>query len=112
MRKAWQPVRKARATAAVSRRGAAAWRRPAMDARLNENQALSMRAGAGPVVAEATAAERAAFITKTYAHLFGAVLAFVALEVVWFTTPVANAMLSLLNIGQFAWPPILAAFIG
>ena len=71
-----------------------------------------MRAGAGPVVAQATPAERAAFITKTYAHLFGAILAFVGLEVVWFTTPVANAMLSLLSIGQFAWLAILAAFIG
>jgi hypothetical protein len=64
------------------------------------------------VVADATPTERAAFITKTYGHLLGAIVAFVALETLWFVTPVAQAMLNLASVGRFAWIAILGAFIG
>jgi len=65
-----------------------------------------------PVVAQASASDRAAFITKTYGHLLGAIVLFVALEAFWFATPVAGFMLNLLSFGRFAWIAVLGAFIG
>jgi FtsH-binding integral membrane protein len=67
---------------------------------------------AAPVVAHATPQERAAFITRTYAHLFLAIVAFTILEVVWFATPVAGAMIGLLGTSRFAWLFVLGAFVG
>jgi FtsH-binding integral membrane protein len=64
------------------------------------------------VVADASAEERARFITRTYLHLFGAILAFAALELVWFSTPLAQGMFSLLSHGRFAWLLFMAAFVG
>lgn len=47
----------------------------------------------GPqTVAQASASVRTAFITKTYLHLLGAILAFTALEVVLFTSGVADTI--------------------
>jgi FtsH-binding integral membrane protein len=83
-----------------------------MDARL-QNDSLRMRAyDTAPVVAQAKPAERAAFITRTYLHLLGAIIAFTVLEIVWFATPVAPAMISLMTTGKFAWLVVLGAFIG
>ncbi len=65
-----------------------------------------------PIVAQASADQRAGFIARTYLHLLGAILAFVALEVLWFSTPVAGALISLMSAGQFAWLVVLGAFIG
>jgi FtsH-binding integral membrane protein len=65
-----------------------------------------------PVVAHASMDQRAAFITRTYAHLLLAVLAFTALEVLWFATPVAAAMFNLLAGGRFVWLLVLGAFTG
>jgi FtsH-binding integral membrane protein len=75
----------------------------------------SYRAGAAldaPVVAQAGTDERSAFIVKTYVHLFGAILAFAALEVFWFSTPVAGAMLNFMQQGRFAWLLFIGAFVG
>jgi len=55
--------------------------------------------------------ERAAFIRRTYAHLAGAVLAFVGLEAYMLSTPLAETMLNLINRSQFGWLMILGAFI-
>ncbi len=66
-----------------------------------------------PVVSMASADQRAAFITKTYVHLLGAIVAFAALEVVWFSTPVAGALLELLTSGgRFTWLLFIGAFVG
>lgn len=65
-----------------------------------------------PVVAEATAQERATFIARTYLHLFAAIIAFTVLEIVWFATPVAGQMISLLSGGKYVWLAVLAAFTG
>jgi FtsH-binding integral membrane protein len=65
-----------------------------------------------PVVAQASQQERAAFIARTYLHLFGAVLAFTALEILWFATPVAGQMIGLLSGGRFVWLAVLGAFTG
>jgi FtsH-binding integral membrane protein len=64
------------------------------------------------VAAEASGAERARFITRTYLHLFGAILVFAVLELVWFNTPIAQMMFSVLAQGRFAWLIFMAAFVG
>lgn len=65
-----------------------------------------------PVVAQATPDQRAAFITRTYLHLVGAIVAFVALVALWFATPVANAVFGLLQMSKYAWLFVMAAFVG
>ncbi len=52
---------------------------------------------------------RAGFIRKTYAHLAGAILAFVLLEVAIFSTPLAGTLASYLT---QSWLLTLALFIG
>lgn len=69
-------------------------------------------AGYGTIVASASPAARAQFITRTYLHLVGAILVFAGLELLWFVTPVAQWMLSALSLGRFAWLVFMAAFIG
>ncbi|HEX7479427.1 MAG TPA: Bax inhibitor-1 family protein [Polyangiales bacterium] len=69
-------------------------------------------ASTAPIVAQASAADRAAFISKTYAHLFLAIAAFAGLEVMWFATPLADSMLKVLMLGRFAWLAFMAAFVG
>ncbi|MBK8171940.1 MAG: US12 family protein [Sandaracinaceae bacterium] len=66
-----------------------------------------------PVVAQATPAERAAFIGRTYVHLLGAILLFAALEVTWFVTPVASTMIRLMmGGGNLTWLLFMGAFVG
>ncbi|HEX4351818.1 MAG TPA: hypothetical protein VHZ95_02870, partial [Polyangiales bacterium] len=65
-----------------------------------------------PIVAQASPDARAAFITKTYLHLFGAIAAFAALEMLWFATPVAQTMLNFMARGRFAWLLFMGAFVG
>jgi FtsH-binding integral membrane protein len=76
-----------------------------------QHESALRSAGAAPVVADASPTDRAAFITKTYAHLLAAIVAFVALETLWFVTPVAQTMLGFLSY-RFAWALFLGAFIG
>ena len=68
--------------------------------------------GQVPVVAVASPEARAAFITKTYAHLFGAIALFTLLEVFWFQTPVPGWVFAALSRGRFAWLLFMAAFVG
>lgn len=55
--------------------------------------------------------ERAGFIRRTYAHLAGAILAFVGLEAYMLSTPLAEKMLSFIGANQYGWLMILGAFI-
>ncbi len=55
--------------------------------------------------------DRANFIIKTYLHLFGAIGAFVALLVFYFTTPVAAAILAMIPAGQAGWLLVLGGFM-
>jgi FtsH-binding integral membrane protein len=71
----------------------------------------SIWTGARPAE-DASASDRARFITRTYLHLFAAILVFAGLELVWFSTPVAPAMFALLSQGRFAWLIFMAAFVG
>ncbi len=52
---------------------------------------------------------RGAFIMRTYAHVLGAVLAFVAIEVVFFRTGIAGSILNV--IAGVNWLLVLGAFI-
>ena len=81
-----------------------------MEAQLRDG--FQARYEAAPVVAQASSDERAAFIAKTYLHLLGAIVAFTVLEIIWFATPVAQAMVGLMTTGRFAWMLVLGAFIG
>jgi FtsH-binding integral membrane protein len=70
-----------------------------------------------PIAIRAQESARAGFIRRTYAHLAGAILAFVALEMVLFQVvlPTPNDRLRVLEmmIGrQFSWLIVVGAFIG
>jgi FtsH-binding integral membrane protein len=65
-----------------------------------------------PVAADARAAERAAFIRRTYGHLAGAVLAFIALEAFLLRVVPAETVLGLMLGGRFSWIVVLLLFMG
>jgi FtsH-binding integral membrane protein len=56
--------------------------------------------------------DRARFVSRTYAHLAGAVLAFMAVETLLLRSPVADAMLQVLGMGNLAWLVVLGVFMG
>ena len=60
-------------------------------------------------VAAQSADIRGAFIMRTYSHVLGAVLTFVALEVVFFRTSLAGSILSVIQ--GVPWLLVLGAFI-
>lgn len=62
-------------------------------------------------VSQSAPSERAAFIRRTYAHLAGAVLVFVALEAYLVTSPLADMMMNFISSGQYSWLMILGAFM-
>jgi FtsH-binding integral membrane protein len=65
----------------------------------------------GVSVAESMPAERAAFIRRTYAHLAGAILAFVALETVLIATIPPQAIFDLLATSPYSWLIVLGVFM-
>jgi len=62
-------------------------------------------------VARASVDDRAAFITRTYQHLFGAILAFIGLEVALFQTGVAYQIADLLLASPYGWLAALGGFM-
>jgi FtsH-binding integral membrane protein len=71
-----------------------------------------------PLAIEADRSERAGFIRRTYAHLAGAILAFVAIETLIFgvlrqldTAAFDNVMQSMFQ-SRFSWLIVMVAFIG
>ena len=63
--------------------------------------------------AEAPVDARAAFITRTYLHLLGAIVLFCVLEATWFASGLAVPMLNLLVTGgRFGWLLVLGGFMG
>ncbi len=54
-------------------------------------------------------AERSAFLTKTYNHLFGAILLFVALQVLYFKTGIAATLAQVLL--GVNWLFVLGGFV-
>ena len=63
------------------------------------------------VAAEASQDQRIDFIRKTYLHLGGAVLAFVALAAILIKSPFAPKMMQFLSSSQYAWLMVLGAFM-
>ena len=63
-------------------------------------------------VAQAGGDAKATFIRKTYMHLAGAVMAFIALEIAIFSTPLADQIASLVfNSGSVGWLGFLGVFM-
>lgn len=62
--------------------------------------------------AQASASDRATFIRKTYLHLAGAILAFVALEAYFLNASWAPGLVQTMMGGQFSWLIVLGAFMG
>ena len=62
------------------------------------------------VAAEASEAERMGFIRKTYAHLTGAILAFVALEAVMLSLGVGNLLIGVVANLPMGWLIFLGGF--
>jgi FtsH-binding integral membrane protein len=63
------------------------------------------------VAAAAPAADRAAFLQRTYAHLLGAVTAFVALEWLLLQAPGIDGVVRTMLGGRFSWLIVLGAFM-
>jgi hypothetical protein len=61
--------------------------------------------------ADATVDERSQFIRRTYAHLAGAVAAFVVLESFLIQSPLAPAMLRFIGAFNYGWLMVLGGFI-
>ncbi len=61
--------------------------------------------------AQAAADERAGFIAKTYAHLAGAIGAFIALEAVLLNMPGIENLVGLMVGTRFGWLVVLGAFM-
>ncbi len=64
-----------------------------------------------PPVAHAEVGDRATFITRTYLHLLGAVLALVGLEVVFFKTGFAQSFAEFALGGRYTWLAVLGGFM-
>lgn len=65
-----------------------------------------------PIAAESEPDERARFISRTYAHVAGAILLFVALEWVMLNSSLAPAMMGLIGAGRLGWAVVLLSFMG
>jgi FtsH-binding integral membrane protein len=75
---------------------------------MNANSLYSDRS----IVAYAGPDVRAGFIRRTYGHLAGAILAFIAIEFLLFQTGLPETMMGLLATSQYSWLIVLAAFMG
>lgn len=62
-------------------------------------------------VAQVQPDERAIFIRRTYAHLAGAIAAFVGLEAVLLKSVLATTMMKFITANRYGWLMILGAFI-
>ena len=65
----------------------------------------------GMIAADAPVSERTAFIRKTYLHLGGAVLAFIALEAALISSPLAQPLVRTMLGGRMSWLIVLGAFM-
>lgn len=63
-------------------------------------------------VADAAAADRAAFIRRTYGHLAGAIAAFIVLEYALLHSSLGGTLIELMLGGRSSWLIVLLAFMG
>jgi uncharacterized protein len=68
-------------------------------------------AAGGMIAADAPVSERTAFIRKTYVHLGGAVLAFIALEAALLNSSLAQPLVRTMLGGRMSWLFVLGAFM-
>ncbi|REJ65097.1 MAG: permease [Planctomycetota bacterium] len=61
--------------------------------------------------AQAAVNERAGFIAKTYLHLTGAILAFIAIEAALLQSPLPERMMALLAGSPYSWLIVLGGFM-
>ncbi len=66
----------------------------------------------GYSAADAEPDVRAAFIRRTYLHLAGAILAFVVLEFLLMSSPIAEPLVRTMLGGRWSWLIVLGAFMG
>jgi hypothetical protein len=64
------------------------------------------------VAAEATQEDRAAFISKTYLHLIGAIVALVGLDAILLSLPITPRLVETMLGGQYSWLIVLGLFMG
>src|SRR6185312_4548190 len=67
------------------------------------------------LAAQAAGSERAAFIRRTYAHLAGAILAFMGVEVLLFQVlgeSGQQAVLNMLSVSRLSWLAVMLGFMG
>lgn len=64
------------------------------------------------VAADASQIERSQFLRRTYMHLAGAILAFIAIEAAILGSPLKDTLNSLMLGGQFNWLVVLGLFMG
>ena len=73
----------------------------------------SNQGGYAATVADAAVEDRSTFIVRTYAHLAGAIFAFVAIIALLFATGIGDRMGAfLVSFGQIGWLMVLGAFMG
>src|SRR5262249_1180689 len=70
-----------------------------------------MEYGAPVSVAQSAASERASFIRRTYAHLAGAILAFIALEAALLQVVTPQEVFGVLGNSPWAWLVVLGVFM-
>ena len=63
------------------------------------------------VAARAASSDRAAFIRRTYAHLAGAILAFMGIEALLLNVVGGDQILGLLGTSRFSWLIVMVAFM-
>ncbi len=68
-------------------------------------------APADMIAAQASEDARSAFITRTYLHLVGAILAFVGLEAILLHLPMTPKLVESMISGQYSWLIVLGAFM-
>lgn len=64
------------------------------------------------VAADASQIERSQFLRRTYMHLAGAILAFIAIEAVLLNSPLTPLMFQWLGASQYSWLIVLGLFMG
>ena len=75
---------------------------------MNENNFGNMMVSA----AESTPVERSQFIRRTYAHLAGAILAFIVVEALLLTAPFTPSLMQLMIGSQYSWLIVMGLFMG
>lgn len=68
--------------------------------------------GGGGFAADAELSSRMGFIRRTYTHVFGGILAFILLEVMYFKSGFADSAVQVLAGGRGAWLIALGLFMG